>query len=623
MTFQPGQATTQQITVQVVGDTKNEPSEYYIVNLSNPSSNATISRSQGTVTILNDDNQLSIGDVSVREGDSGTTTATFPVSLSPASNWPVTVHWATGDGTATVSDNDYKAANGDITFNPGDTTKLITVQVVGDTKVEPDETFLVSLTGSSNAIISKGIGTGTIRNDDFLVANTLDSGPGSMRQAILDANRLPGLDRITFRIGTGVQIISPTSPLPTITDPVVIDGTSQPGFAGSPIIEINGANAGVAASGLTIGAGCGTVRGLVIDRFSGDGIILEGGSHDVIQGNFIGTDVSGSFDLGNKGYGVLILDAASANTVGGSVAAARNVISGNDAGNVAIQGDYSTANLVQGNYIGTDRSGTYALGTEQFGLGVRVDAPGNMIGGSGAGQGNLISGNFYGIVIGGGVPNTVVQGNRIGTNAAGTAAVGNHFGVQVYGRDTLISGIVPGAGNLISGNLDTGILITSVNAFHNQVQGNFIGTDVSGSFDLGNKGYGVLILDAASANTVGGSVAAARNVISGNDAGNVAIQGDYSTANLVQGNYIGTDRSGTYALGTEQFGLGVRVNSPGNMIGGSGAGQGNLISGNFYGIVIGGGVPNTVVQGNRIGTNAAGTAAVGNHFGVQVYGATR
>ena len=165
LTFTPGQ-TTQTINVTINGDTTNEPNETFNVNLSSPT-NATISNRMGTGTIQNDDAvpTVSIGNVSQNEGNSGTTPFVFTVTLSQASGQVVTVNYATANGTAT-SPSDYVAASGTVTFNPGTTTQTVTINVVGDTTNEPNETFTVNLSSPTNTTISGGTGTGTILNDD-------------------------------------------------------------------------------------------------------------------------------------------------------------------------------------------------------------------------------------------------------------------------------------------------------------------------------------------------------------------------------------------------------------------------------------------------------------------------
>src|SRR5690242_16782527 len=149
----------------------------------------------------------------------------------------------------------------------------------------------------------------------FVVTNVADSGAGSLRQAILNANAVPGRDVIQFGIpGSGAHTITPLSPLPTITDAIWIDGTTQPGFNGLPIIELNGAQAGAGANGLWITAGNSEIAGLVINRFSNDGILMQFNGTNIITGNFIGTDLTGTIARANT-FGIVI-DGSRANTIG-------------------------------------------------------------------------------------------------------------------------------------------------------------------------------------------------------------------------------------------------------------------------------------------------------------------
>lgn len=165
LTFTPGQ-TTQPVTVAVNGDTLNEANETFLVNLST-AVNATIGDAQGVGTINNDDAQpsLSINDVSVSEGNAGTSTATFTVGLSQASGQSISINYATADGTAT-SGQDYVSANGTLIFAPGDVSKTIPITINGDTGFETDETYFVNLSAASNVTVVDGQGLGTIVNDD-------------------------------------------------------------------------------------------------------------------------------------------------------------------------------------------------------------------------------------------------------------------------------------------------------------------------------------------------------------------------------------------------------------------------------------------------------------------------
>ncbi len=165
LTFAPGE-TTKTITVAVKGDTLDELNESFNVNLATPV-NATITDNLGVGTITNDDTSptLSINDVTVAEGNSGTVSATFTVTLSAASSQQVTVNYETANGTATQPD-DYASSNGTLTFAPGETTKTITVAVKGDTLDEINEVFSVALASPTNATIANGTGVGTITDDD-------------------------------------------------------------------------------------------------------------------------------------------------------------------------------------------------------------------------------------------------------------------------------------------------------------------------------------------------------------------------------------------------------------------------------------------------------------------------
>ena len=370
----------------------------------------------------------------------------------------------------------------------------------------------------------------------FVVTNTNDSGIGSLRQAIQTANREVGLNTITFAIpGAGVHTISPASALPTITDPVDINGFSQggPGYTGPPLIDLNGANAGAGVNGLWIIAGSSMIQGLAINQFQwtpnpsfpgdflgGHGILIQGNGGNTIRGNYIGTDATGTSALGNQQYGIAIQFSPD-NTIGGTAVGSRNIISGNRIG-IVVANAGATGNVLLGNYIGTDVTGNMALGNSQFGVAIDTllvtsgpAASNNTIGGTTPEARNVISANgLEGIRIrarfGGGTGN-VVLGNYIGTDASGSRTIdlsgrplGNGgSGVLITDSATsnTIGGATDGARNVISGNA-AGITI-QFSASNNAVLGNFIGTNDSGA-NLGNTGAGVLI-DNADHNTIGGA----------------------------------------------------------------------------------------------------------------------
>jgi titin len=352
------------------------------------------------------------------------------------------------------------------------------------------------------------------------------------------------------------------------------------------------------AAGTTIG---GTEPGArnVISGNDDTGVQFDGGatSGNLVQGNYIGTDATGSMEVCCQKYGVKIINGASFNTIGGTAPGARNVISGSHENGINITGSGTSGNLVQGNYIGTNSTGTSALGNWFTGVYIQY-ASGNMIGGVDPGAGNLISRNLDGVVISNTTGN-LVQGNYIGTDATGVGNLGNTgHGVSMGGASaTTVGGTTAGARNVISGN-GTGIHIGGGSG--NLVQGNYIGTDSTGSVSLGNGT--AVVVDRSTGNTVGGTTAGARNVISGNGTG-ILVSGASTGGNLVKGNYIGTDVTGTVDLGNLLDGVFIN-NASDNSIGGTAAGAPNVISGNGNnGVqVLGNGVRNTI-RGNNINSN--------------------
>jgi CSLREA domain-containing protein len=443
-----------------------------------------------------------------------------------------------------------------------------------------------------------------------------DDGTGgcTLRAAIQESNASLGdKDTIAFNLSTDALTITPASGLPNISDPVTIDGTTQPGFGGSPIVELDGSSAG-GANGLTIVGANTTVRGLVINRFGTDGVQITGDAADGnhIEGNYIGTDVTGTADLGNGFQGVSILG-GSDNTIGGT--AVGNVLSGNNVDGVEIVGASATGNHVEGNYIGTNAAGTSAIANSFEGVGI-IDGSNNIIGGTSAAARNVISGNSrFGVgIFNASATGNLVEGNFIGTNPGGTSAIANFGGVFIQNASAAntVGGESAGAGNLISGN-SPGHGIQTSGAVGTKVHGNRIGTDVNGTADLGNAREGVRI-DGGSGATIGGTTTFAGNVASGNNGFGILLHG--TTGATVQGNYAGTNVNGTAAVGNGLDGIGIDGGSN-NTIGGTTAGAGNLASGNIsQGIAVFGvdftSTTGNVVQGNLVGTDAAGTGTIGN-----------
>jgi Ca2+-binding RTX toxin-like protein len=296
----------------------------------------------------------------------------------------------------------------------------------------------------------------------FKVTNTTDTtSPGSLRAAINSANAAPGADTIVFKIGSGLQTIAPTSPLPQILDFTVIDGTTQPGWAGSPLIELRGDSAGVGAVGLSIVTSGNMVRGLIINRFGDAGIdVSDGASSNLIVGNYIGTDPTGTIAEGNGtsfgGPGVRIRDGASNTTIGGTTVADRNVISGNVGHGILIRDVLSGNNLVEGNWIGTTATGAGALGNGLDGVHVQGGSSNNTIGGTAAGAGNTIAYNGgAGVLIADASANNSIRANAIFANSGKGIDLGTSLQASISRTPNLTGGTV-GPQTRIVGQINPG-----------------------------------------------------------------------------------------------------------------------------------------------------------------------
>jgi len=471
------------------------------------------------------------------------------------------------------------------------------------------------------------------------VVNTTDDNSGgacdgtdpcALRRAIIIANSNPGLDTITFNIpGAGVHTIHPVSALPDVTGAVVIDGTTQPGFAGKPLIEIEGDLLSGAAEGLKIRASSSVIRGLAINhipsvfdedtgsQIGGSGITVLSTSDSpnvtnvIVEGNFLGTDPTGEFKKGNDANGAHIFDADN-NTVGGRTPQARNILSGNGKYSeqktgvgLAITGGNN--NRIEGNYIGADASGVVKLGNS---YGVFFTGKNNQFGGDAAGAGNVVSGN----------------GGPL-----------NQFNKCFGGGIDVVALIATADGSLLTDS--------------NNFKGNLIGTTANGEARLGNCTTG--ITSNVDVNTTIGSITEpGRNVIADN--GWDAIWCAYtalpyspqSGGSTIVGNNIGTDKAGNFAMANDERNNScvgfclvtntvwvsagdldfVVVGSPGGTTpGGACTGGCNLISGNYNPNTFGGGGLYRTGYGivlavnNYFGTNRAGTAALPNNYGALSY----
>ncbi|MEG4202680.1 S8 family serine peptidase [Microcoleus sp. Pol7_A1] len=759
-------------------------------------------------------------------GDPGT----VAITRRGNTKYDLKVNYSAG-GTASEG-IDYQGLSESVTIPAGQSSVAIPIRVIDDNSVEGEETATVTLsTGQDYTIGKDGSATVAITDNDEppnVVTNTKDNGAGSLRAVLTWANSNPGKDTVIFKIPTtdpGYNSSTnsftikplPLSPLPQITDSVIIDGTTQPGFSDRPVIELDGSN--VTVDGLYISAGNSTVRGLTINRFGVDGIRLIGNGGNIVEGNFIGTDVTGTQDLGNGYSGISVWTPN--NIIGGKTVKSRNIISGNDNVGIYITESNANNNLIQGNYIGSDVTGTKDLGNTNNGVAI-LDASNNTIGGTTIEAGNLIFGNGKngvfingsgstgnailsnsisgndGLGIGLGANgltvndlrdgdtginnlqnfpeltsaissggNTTIKGKinstpntnlrveffsnqntdasgygegekflgfqNVTTDSSGNASVainlplavplgqfitatttdpnnnssefskGIAIGTQPNeepqnvvtntsdsepgslravlawansnpGKDTVIFKIPttdPGYNSstnsftikplselphitnsvIIDGTtqpgfldrpvieldgsnvgLEDGLYISAgdstvrgltinrfgVNAIrltdkgNNIIEGNFIGTDVTGTKGLPNGYSGISVW--TTNNIIGGKTLAARNIISGNLNDGIYIEGQNANNNLIEGNYIGSDITGTKSLPNINSGISFR-NAPNNTVGGTNSEAGNLIFGNVRNgiFVTGSGATGNAILSNSIRSNNLQGIDLGNN----------
>lgn len=495
------------------------------------------------------------------------------------------------------------------------------------------KTLIPIFTLGLSCILSLIIG-GQIHAATYTVTNTNDSGAGSLRQAIISANGDSGLDSLTFTVGSGLIVIIPTSPLPAITSPLNLDATTQPGFSNKPIVELRGSGAGSNARGLYItnsGSGS-TIRGLIINSYSAQGIFIDT-SNVNIKGNYIGTNAAGTAPAPNLGGGIGIFSGTSLanannNTIGGTTAADRNLISGNNENGIVVNaqnGGHTQNNLIVGNYVGTNIDGTSAIPNAADGILINDAGSGtasnNTVGGTTGttpdgpctGACNLVSGNGYnGIgVWHAGAPNNTIIGNFVGVTAAGSWVIRNaNIGVEINeSADNIVGGTTANSRNILSGNAGAGVFITGASSHGNQVLGNYIGVDSTGTYSLNNLIVGVGIgyspgIQPAHHNTIGSSTGKTTgvcdggcNIISGNAANGILLSS--SEGNTIAANHIGVNKQNSAFVGNIGDGVGL-VDSPNNMIGGDSVSDGNIINGNGdNGVILTGNS-----TGSRIGSNS-------------------
>ena len=462
------------------------------------------------------------------------------------------------------------------------------------------------------------------------VTTTADSGVGSLRKAISDVNA-GSFDTIEFNIaGAGPHVITPATDYDAIVKAVVINGYSQPGASANTaaidepvnavikiVIQGGGSLAGPFA-GITLGAGSdgSVIKGLAINTFerfptfSGAAISIVSSDNNSIEGNFLGTDVSGM--QVKKNYRCVVIDSGNNNTIGGSTPDARNIIGGSqltfrtEGGAIVTFG--GSENVIKGNFIGINKTGAQAFAPSLIGI-LLNGSDKTTIGGPSSADRNIIAGyNHYNIGVSGST-NTVIEGNYIGCDITGSKAFeGGGHGIFIQA--------LPFAGptstntriqdNLVSGNLD-GIFIgrpgiLSFPVSQTTVEGNIIGTDVTGSKMLGNTRNGINV-DFAIDTEI------RDNLVSSNQCNGIRVaEGTQDT--FITGNLIGTNASGLGVLGNQKDGIHVGViqgEVSNTFIGGFSDSERNVISGNKgNGINVRSFANNTQIRNNFIGSSVTG-----------------
>ena len=535
----------------------------------------------------------------------------------------------------------------------------ITGQDLSTASSDPENVYLYAAFESS--------GLNLLAANEHFVTNTNTNGSGSLQQAILDTNSEGVLGITMFQLdpgdpnynsGTGLWTIFPgrasqNESLPEIDTPLILDATTQAGYNGTPLVDINGTNAffeigfpdmpfSEGSDGIDVATTGSVIRGLEITSFrhgadaggssdsfgGGYGIVLEQGADDTtIDANYIGTDGIDTLTGGNSFDGVFVRSSDNQIT--------NNVISGNTGDGIRIFG--GSNNILTGNRIGVGADGVAAVGGNQ-GDGILLELSShNRIGTDGSGIDDAADRNIigdsgvYGIEIISGSNYNVVAGNYVGVGSDGLTAVGNGIGGVVideasYNRVGVLSND-PGEGNVIANNSGDGVFLADLGTTDNIIAGNIIGLAADGVTAAPNTAEGIVLFAGPSYNRIGtydnaSANAAQRNIISGNTGSGIELYsgGTATVGNTIAGNYIGTDQSGTTAVPNSFGGIWVRDGVTATVIGTAGGSTNalarNVISGNAaFGVDIDpvlGAAMYTLVSGNFIGTTADGLSALPN-----------
>lgn len=404
-------------------------------------------------------------------------------------------------------------------------------------------------------------GTGTLR--EALTNASYYPGTGHHVEFNIPASD-PG-----YNATLGVWVIKPASTLPyIIKSGTVIDGTSQTTNQGNtnllgPEIMLDGNNNAIDFGFFVSNAPNVIIKGFIVSSFL-YGIQIFGSLSQqcLVTGNYLGTNATAGDSLGNF-VGVEIFGGAKFNTVGGLDSTLRNVVSGNE--HIGIRVFDASDNIIIGNFVGTDRTGNYAIGNRD-GVSIEGTARRNIVGGTQTGSRNIISGNVaYGVpIFGAGCDSNIVIGNYIGTNHSGTSAIPNTYGLLYDdgARYNTLGGYLPEERNILSGNSGYGVFLYNMGTAYNKVIGNFIGTDVSGTVAIPNANG--IVVDGAAVNHL-----IDKNIISGNLQQGIVIHITGCDNHVIARNYIGTDLTGINPLPNGLDGIRIAEGPKYNTIGGS------------------------------------------------------
>jgi len=528
-----------------------------------------------------------------------------------------------GSGVLTFSaapDFESPADNGannvyDVTVQVSDGSRT-TTQAFAVTVTDVSSALVVTTTADTN---DSGLGS-SFTAEQLNAVNGGTDGKVSLREAIIAANNTAGTDNVTFNIATGTAgtgndagayVITLSSALPTVTQAITLNASTQSGYVagGLHTVVLDGNDASAYGLDLTNTADGSTIRGLLIRNTTAYGIYLESGSDsNTIVGNFIGSFYADGSNAGaGKGNATAgIFSYGGSTTIGGTTAADRNVISGNTGGYNIYLVTGADNTVIKGNYIGLNAAGTsvFSSTNPQYGVMIENSATNVTIGGTATGAGNVISGHTREGIWVTTTGTATIQGNYIGTDVTGTVDLGNtRWGIYVDDAGSAtIGGTATGAGNLISGN-DLGGIYAS-NSGSVTVQGNIIGLNAAGTAKLANTGPGIY-LNTGAASTIGGNTSSARNIISGNATYGIDVESSPTGGHVIKGNYIGVGADGVTLLGNTSAGIYINANNA--QVGGKTSGDGNVIAGNGgAGIAVAGGTGNLIYRNSILSNTGLG-----------------